>query len=78
MGLPLVPLGNLEILFWVDPHQGVDNFGKTKQIQTFPIWPRTEVGILLQHLLRHLLEDGKEVFKFKFIFLGGGGIGYFF
>ncbi len=36
---PLVSVGNLKILFWVDPPQGGYNFGKTKKIQTVPIWP---------------------------------------
>ncbi len=42
MDLPLDPVGNLEILFWVDPPQGGYNFGKTQKNPNFPIWPRTE------------------------------------
>ena len=39
MGNPLDPVGNLEILFWVDPPGGYD-FGKTKKIRTFPHGPK--------------------------------------
>ncbi len=57
MDLPLDTVGNLKTLFWVDPPQGGYNFGKTKKIQTFPLWPRTDGRILLRHLLRHLLRN---------------------
>ncbi len=46
-------------LFWVGPPRGY-NFEKNSKIQTFPIWPRTEGGILLRHLLRKLLVFKKN------------------
>ncbi len=41
MGNPLDPVGNLEILFWVDPPGGYD-FGKTKKNPNISPWPKTE------------------------------------
>ena len=50
---PLVSVGNLKILFWVDPPEGGIILEKLKN----PNFPHmAQGGILLRHLLRHLLR----------------------
>ncbi len=56
MDLPLDPVGNLKTLFLGLPPQGGYNFGKTKKIQTFPMWH------LLQYLVRIFSILGGGIF----------------
>ncbi len=56
---PLVSVGNLKILFWVDPPLGG---GKILEKLKNPNLPHVahDGEILLRHLLRHLLRDRAE------------------
>ena len=52
-GLPLDHVGNLKMLFWVDPPRGGIILEKLKKSKLFPYGPGRRVeGILLRHLLR--------------------------
>ncbi len=59
------PVGNLEILFWVVPPRGGIILEKLKKSKLPPYGPGRS-GILLRHLLRHLLRI------FSSFFFGGG------
>ncbi len=59
MGHPLVSVGNLEILFWVDPPGGY-NFGKTKKIQTVPVWPPYQEMYPSRFFVATTLPDGNQ------------------
>ena len=64
------------LLFWVDnpppPDRGIILEKLKKKIQTFPIWPCTEGGILLRHLLSNLrsIQISNSNFFPIYFFLG--------
>ncbi len=74
MDLPLDPVGNLEILFWVEPpppRGGGYNFGKTQKNPNFSIWPRTE----RDPFAAPFATPFAQIF---WVFFGGGEFRYFF
>ncbi len=66
MDLPVVPKSNLEILFLgLNPPRGGIILETLKKSKLYPYG-----GIFLLHLLlRNFWKTGKEVFKFRFIFV---------